>query len=90
MYDLLDDYLYENKDESIGSGFRNKLSQLFGKNNFFDYDFTVKELNLEKTICELLGKFYFRHKEIFQVDYAIGAIAIVSVEDLYRIVLILA
>lgn len=89
LYDLLDDYIDANKDEKIGSLFKNKVNEAMGKNKLFDFDFTVQELNVENIICELIRKFYLKHKEIFQVDYSIGAIGITCAEDFYRIVLVL-
>lgn len=90
LYDLLVDYLGTNKDETaISYSLKNQVKESLGTNKIAEFDFTLKELNIESIICEIITKFYLNHKEIFQNDYSIGAIGIISVEDFYRIVLVL-
>ena len=86
----MDEFLDTNKEASISLDLKNKITTSLQKNSIFIYEISAKDLNLEKNICEFASKYYLKHKEIFQNEYSIGAIAATKNGEFYRIVLLLA
>lgn len=90
LFDLLSEFLIENNDGNISLEFKNKIQETLHNNFLYHFEINAKELNIEKNICEIISRYFAKHKEIFQTDYSIGALGVVKNKDLFRIVLIFA
>ncbi len=90
LYDLIDEFLDNNKEDKIDFKFKNKIIETLGINNLYLFEINCNELNFEKNMLEILKKHYSKHDAIFQIEYTIGAIGIVKNDDLYRIIFVFA
>jgi len=90
LFDLLDEYLNQNKEGNLSLDLKNKVQETLNNQSLFYFDININELNLEKIICEFVIRHNLKHTEIFQNDYLNGTIGIINNENSYRIILLLA
>ncbi len=90
LYDLLSEFMIENKDGNVSLEFKNKIQSTLHNKKLYHFEIDTKELSLDKNICDFISHYNTRQKEIFQTDHSIGAIGIGKNKDMYKIVLLFA
>merc|ERR1712032_306054 len=90
LYNFIEEFLFNNKENSVNLEIRRKITENFNKDIINFYEVNVGELDLEKNILELVDKFYTKHNKIFVENYTVGAVAACKNNDSYRILLVLA